>query len=49
MLPLLQDKNVTPTPEMIDKMYQLYRQPPKLQEYINRLWMSVKYNIGDIN
>nr|WP_119343601.1 polyamine ABC transporter substrate-binding protein [Facilibium subflavum] len=42
---LMQDPNVTPTDEMIKKMYVLTIHSPKLQAFISKMWMYVKYGI----
>ncbi|MDC0534560.1 extracellular solute-binding protein [Francisellaceae bacterium] len=45
MIDIFKDPNVNPTPEMIAKMYVIELWQPKLQDYINRLWFSVKFGI----
>ena len=46
MRKIFQNKNVNPTPEMINKMYILSLWKPELQDYISRLWFSVKFGIA---
>ncbi|MFV9972867.1 MAG: polyamine ABC transporter substrate-binding protein [Francisella endosymbiont of Hyalomma asiaticum] len=42
---IFDDINIRPTDEMIKKMYVLNIHDAKMQSFINRMWMNVKYGI----
>lgn len=42
---IFDDTNIRPTDEMIKKMYVLNIHDAKMQSFISRMWMNVKYGI----
>ena len=45
MIPLFDDRNVSPTDEMLEKMYVLKIHNDEMQAFISKMWVNLKYGI----